>query len=86
MSFIHDLFLFGNVLRGPGNRLNLYNVSLSNFTLPSLNHSFLYTENDSASRKRTAVTVIIGSFIFNLVSNGALFDMFYLNKIYDCGN
>jgi len=86
MSFIHDLFLVGDVLRGPGKRLNLYHVSLSNSTLPSLNHNFLYTENDSTSRKRTTVTVIIGSYVFNLVTDGALFDMFYLNKIYDCGN
>jgi hypothetical protein len=74
------------VLRGPGCRLNLYHVSLSNCTLPSLSHNFLYLENDSVSRKRTTVTVIIDSYVFNLVSDGALFEMFYLNKINGCGN
>lgn len=86
MRFIHNLFFVGTVLRGPGCRLNLHYVSLSNSTLPSLNHNFLYIENDSVSRKRTTVTVIISSYVFNLVSDGVLFEMFYLNKIYGCGN
>jgi len=38
------------------------------------------------STKRTTVTVITGSYVFYLVSDGALLEMFYLNKIYGCGN
>jgi hypothetical protein len=86
MSFIHNLFLVGTVLRGSGCRPNLYPVSLSNSTSPSVTHSLLYIENDFVSRKYTTVTIIIGSYVFNLGSDGALIEMFYLNNSYGYGN
>jgi hypothetical protein len=55
-------------------------------TSPSLTHSLLYIEYDFVSRKYTTVTITIGSYVFNLGSDGALIEMFCLNKIYGYGN